>query len=217
MSIKILVADDHKILRKGLRSLLESEPDIEVVAEAENGRKTVELAREVCPDVVIMDVTMPDLNGIEATRQIVSEFPGAKVLALSMHHDEQLVLGMFCAGAVGYLLKDSSVEELASAIHCVARGKVYLSPAVAGIVVKNYVHEFKNSKAATPPLLTPREREVLQVVAEGKSSKQIASCLHISIKTVDTHRRQIMTKLGANSIAELTKYAIRAGLTSLDT
>jgi two-component system response regulator NreC len=217
MSIRIIVADDHRIVRNGLRTLLNSEPDIEVIAEAENGRKTIQLTRELSPDVVVMDITMPDLNGIEATRQILAEFPQVKIIALSMHNHEQFVTGMFMAGASGYLLKDCSVDELAAAIRAAAKGEVYLSPGVANMVIKNYVRQLKESEKSMPPILTPRESEVLQLVSEGKTSKEIASLMYISVKTVDTHRRHIMDKLAVSSIAELTKYAIRAGLTSLDT
>jgi two-component system response regulator NreC len=217
MSLRIIVADDHRIVRNGLRTLLNSEPDIEVIAEAENGRKTVHLVRELLPDVVVMDVTMPDLNGIEATRQIVSEFPQVKIIALSIHQHEQFVSGMLMAGASGYLLKDCSVEELTSAIRAATKGEFYLSPGVANVVIKNYISQLKKSEESIPPLLTPRETEVLQLVSEGKTSKQIASIMNISTKTVDTHRRQMMAKLNVSSIAELTKYAIRSGLTSLDT
>ena len=216
-TIKILVADDHKIIRKGIRSLLDNEAGMEVVAEAENGRKTIELARKHLPDVVIMDVSMPDMNGVEATRQIVTELPDTKVIALSMHHHEQFISGMFVAGASGYLLKDCSVEELTAGIRAVNSGKAYLSPSVASIIVKNYVRHLTESEKSPPPLLTPREREVLQLVTEGQTSKDIADQLSVSVKTVDTHRQQIMAKLGVNSIAELTKYAIRTGITSLDT
>ena len=217
MSIRIIVADDHRIVRNGLRTLLNAEPDIDVIAEAENGRKTIQLARELSPDVVLMDITMPDLNGFEATRQILAEIPQVKIVALSMHHHEQFVSGMFMAGASGYLLKDCSVEELTAAIRAATKGEVYLSPGVASVVIKNYVRHLKKSDKAIPPILTPRESEILQLVSEGKTSKKIASIMHISTKTVDTHRRHIMDKLAVSSIAELTKYAIRSGLTSLDT
>ena len=217
MTIRIIVADDHRIVRNGLRSLLDSEPDIEVIAEAENGRKTVQLVRELMPDVVVMDVTMPDLNGIEATRQILDEFPQVKIIALSMHHHEQFVSGMLMVGASGYLLKDCSVDELTTAIRAATKGEIYLSPGVANAVLKNYIRQLKESGKSIPPLLTPRETEVLQLVSEGKTSKEIASLMHISAKTVDTHRRQMMAKLNVSSIAQLTKYAIRSGLTSLDT
>ena len=217
MSTKIIVADDHQIVRDGLRSLLDSEPDIDVIAEAENGRKTIQLVREFMPDVVVMDITMPDLNGIEATRQILDEFPQVKIIALSMHHHEQFVSGMLMVGASGYLLKDCSVDELTAAIRAATKGEVYLSPGVANVVLKNYLRQLKESGKSIPPLLTPRETEVLQLVSEGKTSKEIASIMHISAKTVDTHRRQMMAKLNVSSIAQLTKYAIRSGLTSLDT
>jgi DNA-binding NarL/FixJ family response regulator len=217
MSIRIIVADDHRIVRNGLRTLLDAEPDIEVIAEAENGRKTVHLVQELLPDVVVMDVTMPDLNGIEATRQIVSEFPQVKIIALSMHHHEQFISGMFMAGASGYLLKDCSVDELTAAIRNAAKGEVYLSPDVADVVFKGYVRQLNKSEQSIPPLLTKRQAEVLQLVSEGYTSKEIASRLCISVKTVNTHRTKIMDKLAVSSIAELTKYAIRSGLTSLNT
>jgi len=216
MSIRILVADDHRIVRNGLRALLDSEPDMETVAEAEDGRKTVQLARKLSPDVVIMDVTMPDMNGIEATRQILAESPDIKVIALSMHHHEQFVTEMFKAGASGYMLKDCSVEELTTAIRTAKRGDIYMSPSAATVIIRKYVNQLADPHESGKPLLTPREREVVQLVSEGKTSKEIASTLFISVKTVDTHRRQIMAKLGVSSVAELTKYAIRAGLTSLD-
>ena len=217
MSIKILLADDHRIMRSGLRSLLDKEPDMEVVAEAENGRMTVQLARKLSPDVVIMDITMPDLNGIEASRQILSEAPDIKVVALSMHSDEQFVMEMLDAGASGYLLKDCALGELCLAIRAVVANQNYLSPGIASIVVKDYRREWSRAEPRVSSMLTPREREVLQLVAEGKTSKKIASRLHVSMKTVEAHRHQIMDKLGIHSVAELTKYAIRKGITSLET
>ena len=216
MGITIIIADDHQILRQGLKTLLEKEPDMEVVAEAEDGRKTVTLVREFMPHVVIMDVNMPDLNGIEATRQILSEYPDMKVIALSMHADRRFVINMLKAGAHGYLLKDCAFEELAQAIRLVMASKTYLSPGVAEIVVKDYVHRLPGPAQTAFSVLTAREREVLQLMAEGKSTAQIAELLHISVKTVETHRQQIMHKLGMRSVAELTKYAIREGLTSLE-
>jgi two-component system, NarL family, response regulator NreC len=216
MGITIIIADDHQILRQGLKTLLEKEPDMEVVAEAEDGRRTVTLVREFTPHVVIMDVNMPDLNGIEATRQILSEYPDMKVIALSMHADRRFVINMLKAGAHGYLLKDCAFEELAQAIRLVMGSKTYLSPGVAEIVVKDYVHRVPGPAQTAFSVLTAREREVLQLMAEGKSTSQIAELLHISIKTVETHRQQIMHKLGMRSVAELTKYAIREGLTSLE-
>ncbi len=216
MSIRILLADDHKITRQGLRALLGKQEDMEVVAEAEEGRMAVRLVRELLPDVVIMDVSMPDLNGMEAARQIVGKFPDVKIIALSMHSDSLFVTEMLRSGASGYLLKDCAFEELARAIRAVVAGKAYLSPSISGIVVDDYVHRLSKADFSTSELLTDREREVLQLIAEGESTKQIALKLHISVKTVETHRRQIMNKLDIHTVAELTKYAIRKGLTSLE-
>ena len=182
MSIRIIIADDHQILRQGLKTLLEKEPDMEVVAEAEDGRKTVIMVQELTPDVVIMDVNMPDLNGIEATRQILADYPEMKVIALSMHADRRFVINMLKAGAHGYLLKDCAFEELAQAIRLVIANKTYLSPGVAEIVVKDYVHRVPGPAQTAFSLLTAREREVLQLMAEGKSTSQIAELLAIRSK-----------------------------------
>ncbi len=217
MSIRILLADDHKITRQGLRSLLEKQPDMEVVAEAEEGHAAVRLVLELKPNVVIMDISMPDLNGAEATRQIVKQSPNAKVIALSMHKDSQYVIEMLRSHASGYLLKECAFEELALAIRTVMDGKTYLSPTISGAVVEDYLHRLSKADFSKSEVLSDREREVLQLVAEGKSTKQIALKLHISTKTVETHRRQIMNKLDIHTVAELTKYAIRKGLTSLET
>ncbi len=217
MSIRILLADDHKITRQGLRSLLEQQDDMEVAAEAENGRTAVALVDELLPDVVIMDVTMPDLNGVEATRQIVAKYPDVKVIALSMHSDTLFVTEMLRSGACGYLLKDCAFEEMTRAIRAVMNDKTYLSPSISAVVVEDYLHRLSKADFSASGILTDREREVLQLMAEGKSTKQIALKLHISIKTVETHRRQIMNKLDIHTVAELTKYAVRKGLTSLDT
>ena len=217
MGIRVLIADDHKIMLAGLRSLLEKQTDLEVVAEAENGRKAVQMALEKKPDVVVMDVSMPDLNGIEATMQIIDGLPETRVIALSMHSDKRFVLGMLQAGASGYLLKDCASQELATAIHQVAGGKKYLSPEITGVVIDDFLRGGTPEKAATSKThLSAREREVLQLIAEGWSTKQIASHLYVSIKTIETHRRQIMKKLDLHSIADLTKYAIREGLTSIE-
>jgi len=217
MSIRIVLADDHRITREGLLSMLNNEDGMDVVGEAENGREAVTLAQELLPDLVIMDVTMPDLNGIEATRMITSGAGEIDVIALSMYSDKQFVQGMIQAGASGYLLKDCAFEELLNAIRVVVSGNTYLSPAIAGIVVKDYLDKLSTDGSSASSILTTREREVLQLIAEGMSTKKIASHLGISIKTIETHRRQIMGKLGIFSIAELTKYAIREGLTSLQT
>jgi DNA-binding NarL/FixJ family response regulator len=216
MSVKIILADDHRIMREGLRALLEKEAGIEVIAEADNGRTTVELSRELNPDVVVIDIGMPDLNGIDATRQIVSESPAVKVIALSMHSDRKFVREMLSAGASGYLLKDSAFEELGIALTTVINNQTYLSPKIANTVVKDYLGKVEPKESKVSPALTKREREVLQLIAEGKTTKDIASHLYVSIKTIETHRKQIMDKVGLNSVAELTKYAIREGLTSLE-
>lgn len=216
MKTRILIADDHMIVRQGLATLLAKEPDMEVVAEAENGREVVQLVKELQPDVVIMDVNMPDLNGIEATRQVLAAFPHTKVIALSMHADRRFVVNMLKAGSSGYLLKDCAFEELAAAIRLVMANKTYLSPGVSNVVIQDIVQGMSGPRSSAFTMLTPREREVLQLMAEGKPTGQIAEQLHISVKTVETHRQQIMHKLGIHSIAELTKYAIREGLTSLE-
>jgi len=215
MSIKIILADDHQIVRQGLRTLLAAEPDMEVVAEADNGRAVIKLAQELRPNVVIMDITMPDLNGIEATRQILAESPGIKIIALSMHSDSLFVLNMLRAGASGYLLKDCALEELVKAIRTVVSHKTYLSPGISDIVIKDFVSGRAATDSSAFAVLTVREREVLQLMAEGKSTNQIADALCISIKTVEAHRKQMMNKLELHSVAELTKYAIRQGLTTL--
>jgi two-component system response regulator NreC len=214
MSIKILLADDHKMMREGLRALLESEPDMEVIAETANGLTTVQLAGELSPDVVIMDIGMPGLNGIGATRQIVARSPGIKVVALSLHSDRPYVTQMLEAGASGYLLKGCSFKELARAIKAVVAGQMYLSPRITRIVVEDYVHRLTETNSLTPPALTPRQREVLKLLTEGKSTNEIASLLEVSVKTIGTHRWRIMKKLSVHSVAELTKYAIREGLTT---
>lgn len=216
MSVRILLVDDHKIMRDGLRVLLAEQSGMEVVAEAENGRTALRLMHRLNPDVVIMDIGMPDLNGIDATCQIRAEYPGAKVIALSMHSEQQFVVGMVKAGVAGYLLKDCAFEELAQAIRTVVEDQIYLSPVIAGTVIKDYTKGFSTEGLSVSPTLTAREREVLQLIAEGRKTRQIANCLNLSIKTVETHRRNIMKKLDIHSTAELTKFAIREGLTALD-
>jgi len=215
--ITILVADDHHIVREGLKMLLNQQPNMEVVGEAEDGRTTVRLTQKLQPDLVIMDIGMPGLNGIDATRQIKAEVPGVKVIALSMHADKRFVAGMLKAGASGYLLKYCASEELVNAIHLVMDKRTYLSPDIASTVVEDYVQKLSESDASAFSLLTSREREVLQLFAEGKITRQIAAILNISVKTVEAHRKQIMEKLGFQSFADLIKYAIREGLASLDT
>ena len=211
---RVLLADDHKILRQGLRTLLEQEKDIQIVGEADNGRSSVKLTGELAPDVVIMDVAMPDLNGIDATRRITEADPRTRVLALSMHSDGRYVKGMLQAGARGYILKDCAAEELTHAIRTVMAGQIYVSPGVTGTIVNDYVRQL--TAADEPAILTRREREVLQLLAEGGSTANIAAGLHLSVKTIETHRKRIMDKLDLRSIAELTKYAIREGITTVD-
>lgn len=214
--IRIILADDHQIVRQGLRILLEAETDMEIIAEADNGRKVLKLAQELLPDVIIMDLSMPELNGIEATRQILSGAPEVKVIALSMHSDSLFVLNMIKSGASGYLLKDCALEELVKAIRAVVDDKTYLSPGVSDIVIRDFVTGWQTTNSSAFSVLSPREREVLQLMAEGRTTNQIADGLCVSVKTVEAHRKQVMTKLGIHSVAELTKYAIRQGLTSLE-
>ncbi len=216
MSIRIVIADDHKILRDGVRFLLEKQAGMKVVGETGDGRTAVRLSKELSPNVVVMDVAMPDLNGVDATRQIIARSPDIKVIALSMHSERHFVVEMFRAGASGYALKESAFEELETAIHTVIAGKRYLSPNLSDIVIKDYVRLFPGTESATFTSLSPREREVLQLIAEGKSTREIASVLSLSTKTIETHRQQVMEKLNIHSIAELTKCAIREGLTSLE-
>jgi two-component system response regulator NreC len=215
MSFKVLIVDDHRIMREGLRAMLEKEPDIKVVGDAADGRMAQLLARDLAPDVIIMDVSMPELNGIEATRQITAELRGVKIIALSMHEDRRFVLNMLKAGAAGYMLKDDAFKNLAKAVRMVAANKTYLSREISDLLENDCRSLSTFLESADFQLLSCREREVLQLVTEGKTSNQIADSLHISVKTVETHRQQVMEKLNIKGVAELTKYAIREGLTSL--
>jgi DNA-binding NarL/FixJ family response regulator len=215
MGIKIVLADDHGIVRGGLRALLEKQQDMEVVAEVEDGRTAVLQVLELSPDVVIMDVSMNNLNGIEATRQILKRSSHIKVLALSMHSDKRFVAGMFSAGASGYLMKDSTFKELVNAIRVVISNQVYLSPRITGIVTKDYIHRTSNTNNAVSPILTDRDCEIIQLLVEGKTIKDIAMHFNVSVRIIETCRRNIMEKLNIRNLVELTKYAIRKGLTSL--
>ena len=213
METGVVFVDDHEIFHECIRHLFDSREDMHMLGVANNGRAAVRLARELSPDVVVMDVTMPGLNGIDATQKIVSENPGVKVIALSMHSDCKVVLQVLKAGAKGYVLKECAFDELILAIQAVAKNKMYLSPKITGVILEDYINISGGDETASS--LTNREREVLQLIAEGKSTKRIAEDLHLSVKTVETHRSQIMKKLNLNSLPELTKYAIREGLTSL--
>ncbi|MBU0995233.1 MAG: response regulator transcription factor [Proteobacteria bacterium] len=215
MKTRILVVDDHKIIRDGLRLLFQQQSDMEVIAEADNGQTALQLVRKLKPNVMVLDISMPQLNGIDLAMQISSEFPEVKMIALSMHTDRRFVEAMLAANVSGYVLKRSAFEELAGAVRWALAGRVFLSPYISDIVVKAYMNGQK-IRGESNNNLTAREREILQLLSEGNKTKGIASQLHISIKTVDTHRRQIMTKLNVESIAELTKFAIREGLTSLE-
>ena len=214
--MRILLADNHKLFLDGLKVLLEKENGIKVAGEAVNGRIALKLAEKLLPDLVIMDVSMPELNGIEATRQIRAAKPGIKVLAVSMHNDRQFVAGMLSAGASGYVLKDCASDELISAIKTITRGGRYLSPSIMGIVVDDYVNMLSPSGTTAVGKLSTREKEVLQLLAEGHSISKIASKLFLSKKTVETHKTNMMNKTGIYTLAELTKFAIREGLTTLD-
>ncbi len=216
MKTLVMIVDDHQIVRDGLKAILHNEEGIGVIAEADNGRSALQLIKELNPEIVIMDIAMPDMNGIDATRRISSEYPDIKVLILSMHHDKRMVIEVFNAGARGYLLKECASDELLRAIRTIQQGETYLSPKISSIVVKGLVKQQHGEIPSEIFSLSSREREVLQLLAEGKSMKEIAFTLDVSIKTVEAFRKRLMDKLKVNSIAELTKIAIREGLTSLD-
>jgi two-component system, NarL family, response regulator NreC len=215
MPIRILLADDHTVVRDGLRALLEKQPDMAVVGEAADGRESIRLAEEQTPDVVIMDIAMPSLNGIEATRRILAANPETAVVILSMHQDESYVLRSLKAGAKGYLLKDSLRGDIIDAIRSVAQGRSFLTRKVSRMLQEDYVRQLENRGLDdTYDLLTDREREILQLAAEGKSNKEIAGVLNISSTTVETHRAHILQKLGLHSVPELILYAVRKGIIS---
>jgi DNA-binding NarL/FixJ family response regulator len=216
MPTTILIADDHRLFRDGLRTLLEKQGSIRVVAETTDGVETVRAAAELKPDIVLMDISMPELNGIEATRRIVSTGAATRVIVLSMHSDRRFIMESLKAGAVGYLLKDCAFEEVMLAVKAVREGTPYLSSRISESVIRDYVALAKRVPGSAFSILSAREREVLQLLAEGKSTKETAARLHVSVKTVETHRKQIMDKLDIHSVAELTKYAIREGLTPLE-
>ena len=215
--MRILLADNHKLFCEGLRTLFAGQTGVEIVGVATDGRMAVRLARELSPDLVIMDIGMPELNGIDATRQIRSEMPRIKVLAVSMHADRQYVAGMLSAGAAGYVVKDSAFSDLMKAVEMVLGGGCYLSADVVGVVVDDYVQRLAPVPGTGLAKLSEREREVLQLMAEGYGTIDIGERLHVSRKTVETHRKNIMVKLELHSVADLTKFAVREGLTSLET
>lgn len=214
MSTTILLVDDHRIVREGLRTLLGQQPDLEVVGEAADGREAVTQARLLKPDVIVMDIAMPELNGVEATRLILAELPTARIVALSMYADRRFVAEILRAGALGYVLKDGAFEELALAIRTITEGKTYLSPSIAGLVVEELMQ--RTSAPGSPSLggLTPRERQVLKLLADGMRPREIAQDLSISVKTVEVHKQNLMNKLEIHTASELTRFAIREGLTT---
>lgn len=214
--IQVLLADDHRMIREGIRALLEREEDIEVIGEAADGREAVRLTAQLCPDVVIMDVSMPMLNGIEATRQIRRDCPDARVLILTVHEGEDYVARLLAAGASGYIIKRAASEELISAVRAVFRGQAFLYPSIAKVVIEDYVRRLhEGGGLSARDVLTDREREVLQLIAEGYTNREIADLLHLSIKTVQNHRSKIMNKLDLHDRGDLIKYAIQQGIIHL--
>lgn len=213
--MKILIADDHGIVRQGLKSLIQNSMNMEVIGEAEDGLAAVRMVKDLGPDVVIMDITMPNLNGVEATRQILESNPQIKVVALSMHPEKHIVKEVLEAGASAYVLKSYLFDELSRALEAVADDQRYLSPRITDVVIEDYVRP-DSEISESPAKLTSRDRQIIQMLAEGKTIKQIALALHISPKTADAGRRKIMQKLNVSSIADLVKYAVREGITSLE-
>ena len=216
MNIRVLLVDDHQIFREGLRSMIEKNPGITVVGEAESGKTAIELARELLPDIVIMDIVMPEMNGIETTRHLAESLPQIKIIGLSMHDDVRFAAEMLMAGASGFLLKDCAFKELVDAINTVQGGeRIYLSPKTREGMIRDYISLLSKGSHSAVSALSAREREVLRFIAEGKSTKEIAANLGVSVKTIETHRLNIMGKLEIKNVAELVKYAIRQGLSSL--
>lgn len=215
MRIRVFICDDHKIFREGLRNLLDKEGDIEVIGEAGDGIAAVREIGRLSPHVVVMDISMPNLNGVEATRQILARNPAVKIIALSIHSDRRFISRMMKSGASGYVLKECAFEELAQGIRIVITNRSYLCNSISDIVIKDYVSQLDGDELSVYSILTPRERQVIQLIAEGRTMKEIASQLYLSVKTIETHRQQIMRRLNIHSTAELTKYAISEGLTSI--
>jgi DNA-binding NarL/FixJ family response regulator len=216
MALKILIADDHRIIREGLRALIDKENDLEVVAEAGNGKEAIQLAHAHRPDLVVMDISMPEMNGIEATRRIVAELQDIRILALSMETDRRFVVEVLKSGATGYVLKDAAFSELANAIRTVAANETYLSGRISELLIREFIQKIPEAASITYETLSSREREILQLIADGKNLKELAFTFDVSLKTIENQRHSIMKKLNLYSIAELTKYAIREGLTALN-
>jgi len=216
MRIKILLVEDHTLVRKGLVSLLESESEIEVVGEAENGREALAMAESLQPDIIVMDMSMPELNGLDATRQILKSNPLTSIIILTMYTDEEYVIEVIKTGAKGYLFKQAAPTELITAINTVNKGEIYLSPQISETVKELIKTEIPRNSSKKDNVLTSREREIVQLIAEGNSNKKIAEVLFISVKTVDSHRTKIMSKLKLHSTADITRYAIRKGLVSAE-
>ena len=214
--IKVLVADDHTILRQGIKSLLANEEEIEVIGEAKDGREALTIIEETLPDVILMDIAMPGLNGLEATRRIKKKFPRMKVLVLTMYTNEEYIFQILNAGANGYLVKETAFQDLISAIKAVYKNEAFMSPSISKKVINSYIKRAQNDEEKTCEILTTREREILQLIAEGNSSKKIAELLFISPKTVETHRTHIMDKLNIHNRTGLVKYAIRKGIVDVD-
>ena len=214
--IKVFVADDHTILRQGIKALLDNQGGIEVIGEAKDGREAIKIIEEVLPDVILMDIAMPGLNGLEATRRIKKKFPKMKVLVLTMYTNEEYIFQILNAGANGYLVKETAFQDLISAIRAVYRGEAFMSPSISKKVINNYIKRARGDKKKVHDILTTREREILQLIAEGNSNKRIAEALFISPKTAETHRTHIMDKLNIHDRAGLIKYAIRKGIVDID-
>jgi len=214
--LRVLIADDHNIVREGLRMILEREPDMDVVAEADNGIDALNLAVSLVPDLMLVDVTMPGMSGIETTQKVLEVFPDMSILVLSMCEEKQFVVEALSAGAKGYLLKDCAATDLVVAIRNVASGGVYLSQKVAGLIVQEYILRPQDHIAPACDILSPREKEVLQLIADGKNTKEIAFYLNVSVKTIETYRQNVMKKLDLHSVADLVKYAIREGMVSVE-